>query len=78
MENLIYNELKMRGYLVDIGVVEINKKNKNGNYQRKQLKVDFVINGGNKRYYIQSATFFNELKKKEEEETPLKRIDVNF
>lgn len=57
MENLIYNELKMRGYLVDIGVVEINKKNKNGNYQRKQLEVDFVINRGNKRYYFQSATF---------------------
>lgn len=57
MENLIYNELKMQGYLVDIGVVEINKKNKNGNYQRKQLEVDFVINRGNKRYYFQSATF---------------------
>lgn len=43
MENLIYNELKMRGYLVDIGVVEINKKNKNGNYQRKQLEVTLSL-----------------------------------
>lgn len=55
MENMIYNELLLRGMDVDVGVVTINEKNDVGVYQRKQLEVDFVCNQGSRRYYIQSA-----------------------
>lgn len=55
MENVIYNELRMRGYSVDVGVVPIAEKDKEGNVIRKQLEVDFVCNLGSLRYYIQSA-----------------------
>ncbi len=55
MENVIYNELRMRGYNVDVGVVPIAAKDRNGKVTRKQLEVDFVCNLGSSRYYIQSA-----------------------
>ncbi len=55
MENMIYNELRYRGYNVDVGVVEIREKNAEGKEQRKQLEIDFIANQGGKRYYIQSA-----------------------
>ena len=55
MENIIFNELKTRGFNVDVGVVVINEKDKNGKKIRKQLEIDFVCNKGSKRYYIQSA-----------------------
>ena len=55
MENVIYNELRMRGYSVDVGVVPITKKDKDGKVVCKQLEVDFVCNLGSLRYYIQSA-----------------------
>lgn len=55
MENIIYNELKTRGFKVDVGNIERNEKNKEGISVRKQLEVDFVANRGNERYYIQSA-----------------------
>ncbi len=55
MENVIYNELRMRGYRVDVGIVPIAEKDKNGKVTRKQLEVDFVCNLGSLRYYIQSA-----------------------
>ncbi len=55
MENAIYNELRIRGYNVDVGVVPIRKKNAEGRISRANLEVDFVCNMGNKRYYIQSA-----------------------
>ena len=54
MENIIYNELIYRGYNVDVGVVEI-RVDENGKRTKKQLEVDFVVNQGSKRYYIQSA-----------------------
>lgn len=54
MENVIYNELRLRGYSVDVGVVE-NVEKENGVFVRKKLEVDFVVNLGNRRYYIQSA-----------------------
>ncbi len=54
MENVIYNELRMRGYSVDVGVVTI-AQSKDGKATRKQLEVDFVCNLGSARYYIQSA-----------------------
>lgn len=55
MENVIYNELRMRGYNVDVGVVATTEKNQEGKIVRKQLEVDFVCNLGSSRYYIQSA-----------------------
>lgn len=67
MENVVYNELKLRGYSVDVGVVETNLK-ANGVSQRKQLEVDFVANLGNRRYYIQCAyKMFDEEKRKQEQ-----------
>lgn len=55
MENIIYMELRRRGFLVDVGVVEIREKNAEGHLLRKQLEIDFVANLGSRRYYIQSA-----------------------
>ena len=55
MENIIFNELKVRGFNVDVGVVVMNEVDKSGKKIRKQLEVDFVCNKGSKRYYIQSA-----------------------
>lgn len=74
MENIIYNELIVRGYNVDVGVVEIRDENKN----RKQLEVDFVCNLGNKRYYIQSALNLETREKTLQEERPLININDNF
>lgn len=55
MENIIFNELKIRGFNVDVGVVEVTRANSNGNNVRKQLEIDFVCNKGSRRCYIQSA-----------------------
>ncbi|MDF9628054.1 ATP-binding protein [Mesomycoplasma ovipneumoniae] len=77
MENIIYNDLLRRGYNIDIGVVEYEFKN--GSTRRKiQLEIDFVINKGHKRYYIQSAFNIDNLEKKEQEITSLKKIDDSF
>lgn len=54
MENIIFNELRYRGYHIDVGVVEM-RDNVNGVMERRQLEIVFVANQGNKRYYIQSA-----------------------
>ena len=78
MENIIYNELLVRGYNVDVGVVEQNVKNKDGKSERKQLEVDFVCNLGSKRYYIQSALSLPDREKTVQEERPLLHIDDNF
>ena len=74
MENIIYNELLIRGYNVDVGVVEI--RDEYGN--RKQLEVDFVCNQGGKRYYIQSALMLPTREKTLQEERPLMSINDNF
>lgn len=71
MENVIYNELLMRGYNVDVGVVEVRDENK----CRKQLEVDFVCNQGNKRYYIQSALNLDTREKTIQEEKSLMNIN---
>lgn len=55
MENIIYNELIIRGYSVDVGIVEVNYKNDDRQSKRKQYEIDFVCNKGSNRYYIQSA-----------------------
>lgn len=78
MENVIYNELKMRGFNVDVGVVPIAERNEDGKVVRKQLEVDFVCNLGSKRYYIQSAYSLPTEKKQEQECRPLRKIDDSF
>ena len=71
MENIIFNELKVRGYNVDIGVVVMNEKDKDGKKIRKQLEIDFVCNKGSKRYYIQSAFAMPDEKKMQQEQRSL-------
>ena len=78
MENIIYNELVIRGYNVDVGVVIVSEKNENNNYVRKQLEVDFVCNLGYERYYIQSALNIDNIEKREQEERPLFNINDSF
>lgn len=78
MENIIYNELRRRGFSVDIGVVETNETNGKGNVIRKQLEVDFVANMGSRRYYIQSALELATAEKAEQERKSLVRIDDSF
>lgn len=73
MENIIYNELLIRGYNVDVGVVEIRE-----NGVRKQLEVDFVCNQGNKRYYIQSALNLDTPEKTMQESKSLNSIGDSF
>lgn len=73
MENVIYNELKLRGFSVDIGIVNTRKRN-----IRKQLEVDFVCNLGSRRYYIQSAYSIPDKEKKEQETRPFANISDSF
>lgn len=78
MENIIYNELRIRGYNVDVGVVEINEPAAGGKYSRKQIEIDFVANKGDERYYIQSAFALPSADKTEQEERPLRKIPDSF
>lgn len=78
MENLIYNELRLRGMSVDVGVVIKNEKDANGVSVRKQLEVDFVCNQGSQRYYIQSALRLPNEEKREQEVRSLKDINDSF
>ena len=78
MENVIYNELRMRGYSVDVGVVTAAEKDPDGNVSRKQLEVDFVCNLGSARYYIQSAYSLPDDAKRAQEIRPFRKIDDSF
>ena len=78
MENVIYNELCMRGYKVDVGVVTVSEKDDNGKVVRKQLEVDFVCNLGSLRYYIQSAYSLPDEAKRAQEIRPFRKIDDSF
>lgn len=71
MENIIFNELKVRGYNVDVGVVVMNETDQTGKKVRKQLEIDFVCNKGSKRYYIQSAFAMLDEKKMQQEQRSL-------
>lgn len=71
MENIIFNELKMRGFNVDVGIVTMNRTDENGKNARKQLEIDFVCNKGSKRYYIQSAYAIPDAAKMEQEQRSL-------
>ena len=78
MENIIFNELKVRGYNVDVGVVVMNEVDKNGKKIRKRLEVDFVCNKGSKRFYIQSAYALPDKEKMEQEQRSLVNTGDGF
>ena len=78
LENLIYNELLIRGFNVDVGVVQVNRLYEDNKKVRVQLEVDFVCNLGSRRYYIQSAYRMPDEVKLNQEEAPLRNIDDSF
>ncbi len=78
MENVIYNELRMRGYLVDVGLIECWTTNENGKRKRSKLEVDFVVNNGPERVYIQSAFNMPTKDKEKQERRSLINIADNF
>ena len=78
MENILYNELCIRGYSVDVGIVEHFVKDKNGKTIRKEYEVDFVVNRGSERYYIQSAFKMKNSSKQQQEKNSLENIDDSF
>ena len=78
MENVIYNELCIRGFNVDVGVVEYNYKDELGKSKRSKLEVDFVVNRGNRRCYIQSAFAIPDEEKRRQETNSLRRINDSY
>lgn len=78
MENIVYNELLIRGYNVDVGMMDAYEKNKEGKRVRKQLEVDFVVNQGSQRYYIQVACDLSSEQKQEQEFHSLRNIPDSF
>lgn len=78
MENIIYNELRSRGYTVDVGVVEKRGTDENGKEYQKQLEIDFVANLGSKRYYIQSAFSMPTEEKRIQEKASLVNVNDSF
>ena len=77
MENVIYNELRMRGYSVDVGVVEAREM-RNGKSEYIQYEIDFIAYNGIDKYYIQSAFSLENEEKKQQELKSLLKIDDNF
>lgn len=78
MENIVYNELLIRGYNVDVGIVEMFGKDREGKTTRKQLEVDFVVNQGSQRYYIQVAYDMLSEEKQAQEFNSLRSIPDSF
>ena len=78
MENVIYNEMRHRGFLVDVGNVYVRVKDENGNWQRVTLEVDFVCNLGSRRYYLQSAYKLPDEEKMQQEKRSLQQISDSF
>ena len=78
MENIVYNELLVRGYNVDVGIVDVMAKNVDGKRVRKQLEVDFVVNQGSQRYYIQVAYDMTSEEKQTQELNSLRNIPDSF
>ena len=78
VENIIYNELRYRGYSVDVGVVKKREYGLDGKQFRKSLEIDFVANLGSKRYYIQSAFSMPTLEKQIQEKAFLLNVDDSF
>lgn len=78
MENIIYNELRMRGFQVDIGVVQKREKNEKGAFTKKQLEIDFIANQGSRKYYIQSAFSLPDAGKIKQEKASLINVNDSF
>lgn len=78
MENIIYTELRRRGFNVDVGIVEKRKPDENGKKRYKQLEIDFVANKGSDKYYIQSAYSIEDDNKREQELQSLLNVDDSF
>ncbi|MBQ9538068.1 MAG: ATP-binding protein [Treponema sp.] len=78
MGNVILNELKIRGFDVDVGVVEQNSRDESGRSKRNYLAVDFVANWGDKRFYIKSALSIDDAEKRAQETNSLSRINDSF
>jgi predicted AAA+ superfamily ATPase len=78
MENIIYNELIVRGFTIDVGIVEYNYKDKDGKNKKTNLEVDFVISEGSRKYYIQSALSVSEEEKRLQEVRPYSKISDSF
>lgn len=78
MENMVYNELRMRGFNVDVGVVPVVKKGEDGRQRRANLEVDFICNLGSRRYYIQSSYRMESEEKLKQERTSLLRVGDSF
>ena len=84
MENILYNELRYRGFLVDVGEISINERtekldaNSKNIYAQKTLEVDFIANSGSQKFYIQSALEMNSIEKSEQEKKSLCHIDDSF
>jgi len=78
MENIIYNELRIRGFLVDVGVVEKTERDSTGKAVKKKLEIDFVANLGSKRYYIQSAFTLSGDNKEQQEKKSLLNVNDSF
>lgn len=78
LENVIYNELRARGYSVDVGVVQKRLRTEDGNRDRQYYEVDFVCNQGSRRYYVQSAYRMIDEEKVKQEEASLRQINDSF
>lgn len=78
MKNVIYNELRMRGFSVDVGKLTIVENSKDGKTIKKQLEVDFICNKGSKKYYIQSAYILGTAEKMAQEIRPFLKINDSF
>jgi predicted AAA+ superfamily ATPase len=78
MENIIYNELLARRMSVDVGIVPVSEKNEEGKLVRKQYEVDFVVNSGSRRYYIQSAFEMQSEEKRAQETHSFRKIADGF
>ena len=78
MENIIYNELRVRGYQVDVGMVVKRDRTEEGVQEKKQLEIDFAANMGSKRYYIQSSFSMPDDEKRNQEKKPLINVKDSF
>lgn len=78
MENIVFNELLIRGFNVDVGVVPVVKTDEDGRQHRSQLEIDFVCNQGSRRYYIQSAFRMESEEKQQQEQDPLLGVRDSF
>ena len=78
MENIIYNELRFRGYNIDVGIVEKRAKDASGKEKRNRYEVDFIATQGSKKYYVQSAFALSSSEKEQQEKFSLQNIGDNF